>query len=168
MSDEDFFKIYDTLEKLDLTPEEAISYHSRLKVIMDEKASIEHAIYEGQQEAIKEQKKKMARTLIKMGESNKKIAAITGLSVKEVEIQRYVKEIDKSQRIANYNRLNFPYFNEIMELIRKDHGGDPKEMMAKSTFYKQFENDSLEVLEYPPERWSYGVIFQCQKLIGGY
>lgn len=63
MSDEEFLKIYNTLEKLDLTPEEAISYHSRLKVIMDEKASIEHAIYEGQQEAIKEQKKKMARTL---------------------------------------------------------------------------------------------------------
>lgn len=97
MSDEEFLKIYNTLEKLDLTPEEAISYHSRLKVIRDHELSLIHAkevgiekgIEMGRAESIEEGKVEGKKAMIRNGYENgidiTTMALVIGYSEEEVK-----------------------------------------------------------------------------------
>ena len=93
MSDEEFLKIYNTLEKLDLTPEEAISYHSRLKVIRDHELSLLHAkevgIEEGiemsKAEGIEEGKKETIRNGYENGVDVATLALLTGYGEERVK-----------------------------------------------------------------------------------
>lgn len=85
MSDEEFLKIYNTLEKLDLTPEEAISYHSRLKAIRDHELSLLHAKEEGIEEGIEEGKKETIRNGYENGVDVATLAVVTGYGEEKVK-----------------------------------------------------------------------------------
>lgn len=89
MSDEDFFKIYNTLEKLDITPKEAISYHSRLKAIWDHELSLLHAKEEGiemsKAEGIEEGKKETIRNGYENGVDVATLAVVTGYGEERVK-----------------------------------------------------------------------------------
>lgn len=66
------------------------------------------------------------------------------------------------KRYEDYDRWDRQFFDEIMEIIRKKYGGNPKEMMDQSTFYKRFEEDPVYVQHYPPVYWADYIIAQYE------
>lgn len=66
------------------------------------------------------------------------------------------------KKYKDYDRLEQMFFDEIIEIIRKKHGGNPKEMMNISKFFKRYEENPKYVQHYPPVYWADFIIEQLE------
>ena len=58
------------------------------------------------------------------------------------------------KKYEDYDQLDQMFFDEILEIIRKKYGGNPRNMMDSSTFFMRYEEDPLFIQHYPSVYWA--------------
>ena len=66
--------------------------------------------------------------------------------------------------LMNYNKYDYPFLEEVATIIERIDGGDPKELMEKSSFYELYVEDINFVQHYSPPYWAEFVIEECQNI----
>ncbi len=96
MKDRNLREAFEAWEELSQDPESIIAYESRIKLMIDEVATLEDAKYhaeqagieKGIQKGIQEGIKAIARKMIAKGNTNEEIMALTSLTVEEIQLLR--------------------------------------------------------------------------------